>query len=143
MIYKFFTINNILLSLTILLPIGLLISTGVSEVIVILLSVIFLIYSISKKNFYWLKNKYFYLLILIWFSLIINFIFSKNQELALFRSFGFIKYIIYIFAINYLLNKDKNHQILFIFLSFLVLLTTFDIYFEYINKKKYSRFSIQ
>jgi hypothetical protein len=135
MIYKFFTINNILLSLTILLPIGLLISTGVSEVIVILLSVIFLIYSISKNNFYWLKNKYFYLLILIWFSLIINFIFSKNQELALFRSFGFIKYIIYIFAINYLLNKDKNHQILFIFLSFLVLLTTFDIYFEYINKK--------
>ena len=70
---------------------------------------------------------------LIWFSLIINFIFSKNQELALFRSFGFIKYIIYIFAVNYLLDKNKNYQILFIFLSFLVLLTTFDIYFEYIK----------
>jgi O-antigen ligase len=135
MIYKFFTVNNILLSLIILMPIGLLVSTGVSEVIVILLSIIFLIYSISKNNFYWLKDKYFYLLMLIWFSLIINFIFSKNQELALFRSFGFIKYIIYIFAINYLLDKNKNYQILFIFLSFLVLLTTFDIYFEYINKK--------
>ena len=135
MIYKFFTVNNILLSLTILMPIGLLISTGVSEVLVILLSIIFLIYSISKNNFYWLNDKYFYLLMLIWFSLIINFIFSKNQELALLRSFGFIKYIIYIFAIKYLLDKDKNREILFIFLSFLVLLTTFDIYFEYINKK--------
>jgi hypothetical protein len=72
---------------------------------------------------------------LLWLSLIINFIFSKNQELALFRSFGFIKYIIYIFAIKYLLNKNKNSEILFIFLSFIVLLTTFDIYFEYIYKK--------
>ena len=44
MIYKFFAINNILLSLAVLLPIGLLVSTGVSETIVILLSLFFLIY---------------------------------------------------------------------------------------------------
>jgi hypothetical protein len=50
MIYKFFTVNNILLGLAILMPIGLLVSTGVSEVLVILLSIIFLIYSISKNN---------------------------------------------------------------------------------------------
>ena len=37
--------------------------------------------------------------------------------------------------INDLLNKNKNIKILFIFLSLIVLLTTFDIYFEYINKK--------
>ena len=135
MIYKFFTNNNILLIFAILLPIGLLVNTGVSETIVILLSLFFLICSLSKKNFNWINNKYFYLLILLWLSLIINFIFSKNQELALFRSFGFIKYIIYIFAIKYLLNKNKNSEILFIFLSFIVLLTTFDIYFEYIYKK--------
>jgi O-antigen ligase len=135
MIYKFFAINNILLSLAVLLPIGLLVSTGVSETIVILLSLFFLIYSLSKNNFYWINNKYFYLLMLLWLSLIINFIFSKNQELALFRSFGFIKYIIYIFAIKYLLNKNKNSEILFIFLSFIIALVTFDIYFEYIYKK--------
>jgi O-antigen ligase len=33
------------------------------------------------------------------------------------------------------LDKNKNSEILFIFLSFVVLLTTFDIYFEYFNKK--------
>jgi len=135
MINKFLNINNILLGLTILLPISLLISTGVSETIVISLSIIFLIYSLTKNNFYWINNKYFYLLMLLWISLIINFIFSKNQELALFRSFGFIKYIIYIFAIKYLINKNKNNEILFVFLSFIVLLTTFDIYYEYIYKK--------
>lgn len=127
--------NIILLSLTILLPIGLLVSTGASESIVILLTIFFLIYSLSNKNFDWLKDRYFYLLIFLWLSLIINFFFSKNQELALFRSFGFIKYIIFIFAIKYLIYRNKNIEILFIFLSFIVLLTTFDIYFEYIYKK--------
>jgi hypothetical protein len=135
MIYKSFTTSNIILTLAILLPIGLLLGTAVSETIVILLSIFFLIYSMSKGNFDWVKNKFFYLLIFLWFSLILNFIFAINQELALFRSFGFIKYVIYIFAINHLLDKNKNKEILFTFLSFVVLLTTFDIYFEYINKK--------
>ena len=135
MIYKSFATSNIILTLAILLPIGLLLGTAVSETIVILLSIFFLIYSMSKGNFDWVKNKFFYLLIFLWFSLILNFIFAINQELALFRSFGFIKYVIYIFAINHLLDKNKNKEILFTFLSFVVLLTTFDIYFEYINKK--------
>jgi O-antigen ligase len=135
MIYKSFTASNIILTLAILLPIGLLLGTAVSEIIVILLSIFFLIYTTSKSNFDWIKNKFFYLLIFLWFGLIVNFLFSKNQELALFRSFGFIKYVIYIFAIIHLLNKNKNKEILFTFLSFVVLITTFDIYFEYINKK--------
>jgi hypothetical protein len=135
MIYKSFATSNIILTLAILLPIGLLLGTAVSETIVILLSIFFLIYSMSKGNFDWVKNKFFYLLIFLWFRLILNFIFAINQELALFRSFGFIKYVIYIFAINHLLDKNKNKEILFTFLSFVVLLTTFDIYFEYINKK--------
>ena len=132
---NFFTNNNVLLSLIILLPLGLLISTGVSEIIVILSAIFFFINSLSKNNFNWIKNKYFYLLMVLWLSLIINFIFSKNQELALLRSFGFIKYIIFIFAIKYLLNQNKNIEILYIFISLIALLTTFDVYFEFITKK--------
>ena len=135
MIYKFFATSNIILILAILLPIGLLLGTAVSETIVILLSIFFLIYSMSNGNFDWVKNKFFYLLIFLWFSLILNFLFAINQELALFRSFGFIKYVIYIFAIKHLLDKNKNKEILFTFLSFVVLITTFDIYFECIYKK--------
>jgi O-antigen ligase len=89
----------------------------------------------TKGNFDWVKNKFFYLLIFLWFSLILNFLFAINQELALLRSFGFIKYVIYIFAIKHLLDKNKNKKILFTFLSFVVLITSFDIYFEYIYKK--------
>ena len=135
MIYKSFATSNIILTLAILLPIGLLLGTAVSETIVILLSIFFLIYSMANGNFDWVKNKFFYLLIFLWFSLILNFLFAINQELALFRSFGFIKYVIYIFAIKHLLDKNKNKEILFTFLFFVVLITTFDIYFEYIYKK--------
>jgi len=135
MIYKSFATSNIILTLAILLPIGLLLGTAVSETIVILLSIFFLIHSMTKGNFDWVKNKFFYLLIFLWFSLILNFLFAINQELALFRSFGFIKYVIYIFAIKHLLDKNKNKEILFTFLFFVVLITTFDIYFEYIYKK--------
>jgi len=135
MIYKSFATSKIILTLAILLPIGLLLGTAVSETIVILLSIFFLIHSMTKGNFDWVKNKFFYLLIFLWFSLILNFLFAINQELALLRSFGFIKYVIYIFAIKHLLDKNKNKKILFTFLSFVVLITSFDIYFEYIYKK--------
>jgi hypothetical protein len=60
------------------LPIGLLISTGVSEIIVIFSTLIFLTYSIIHNNFKWINNKYFYLLIVFWLSLLINFFFSEK-----------------------------------------------------------------
>ena len=54
--YKFFAINNILLSLAVLLPIGLLVNTAASETIVILLSFFFFIFLLSKNNFFWINN---------------------------------------------------------------------------------------
>jgi O-antigen ligase len=127
--------QKILLIVVMALPIGLLISTGVSEIIVIFSTLIFLTYSIIHNNFKWINNKYFYLLIVFWLSLLINFFFSENKELSLVRSFGFIKYIIYIFAIKFVLDNKKNRSILFLFLLIITLLITFDINFEYINKK--------
>ena len=127
--------QKILFILVLALPIGLLVSTGVSEIIVIFSTLIFLTYSIIHNNFKWINNKYFYLLIVFWLSLLINFFFSENKELSLVRSFGFIKYIIYIFAIKFALDNNKNRSILFLFLLIITLLIIFDINFEYINKK--------
>ena len=107
MISKLFDINNTILILTILLPIGMLIGTAVSEIIIISISFIFLIYMFKKKNEI-IIDKYFYFLILIWLSLILNYLLSINQELSLLRSFGFFKYIIFIFAMKYLFSKNKN-----------------------------------
>ena len=134
MISKLFDINNTILILTILLPIGMLIGTAVSEIIIISISFIFLIYMFKKKNEI-IIDKYFYFLILIWLSLILNYLLSINQELSLLRSFGFFKYIIFIFAMKYLFSKNKNITFFFLFLIFIVLITTFDIYYENYYKK--------
>ena len=131
--YTFY--NNILLILVLALPIGLLISTGVSEIIIICSIFIFLIYSVTDKNIKWIDNKFFYLLMVLWFSLLINFFVSENKDLSLIRSLGFIKYIIYVFAIKFVLDNKTNRSIFFPFLSFITLLIIFDINFEYITKK--------
>ena len=131
--YTFY--NNILLILVLALPIGLLISTGVSEIIIICSTFIFLIYSVTDKNIKWINNKFFYLLIVFWFSLLINFFVSENKDLSLIRSLGFIKYIIYVFAIKFVLDNKTNRLIFFPFLLFITLLIIFDINFEYIVKK--------
>ena len=64
-----------------------------------------------------------------------KFFFSENKELSLVRSFGFVKYIIYIFTIKFVLDNKKNRSILFLFLLIITLLIIFDINFEYIYKK--------
>ena len=77
-----FDLDKISVLLIILLPVGLLISSGVSETIGILIAVIFIIKSIYKNNFNWLKNKYFLLLLIIWVSLFLNLFFSQNYFLS-------------------------------------------------------------
>jgi O-antigen ligase len=134
MISKLFDINNTILILTVLLPIGMLIGTAVSEIIIISISFIFLIYIFKKKKDI-IIDKYFYFLILIWLSLILNYLLSINQELSLLRSFGFFKYIIFIFAMKYLFSKNKNINFFFLFLIFIVLITIFDIHYENYYKK--------
>ena len=134
MISKLFDLNNTILILTILLPIGMLIGTAVSEIIIISISFIFLIYMFKKKKEI-IIDKYFYFLILIWLSLILNYLLSINQELSLLRSFGFFKYIIFVFAMKYLFSKNKNITFFFLFLIFIILITTFDIHYENYYKK--------
>jgi O-antigen ligase len=129
-----FNIDSISLFLIAILPIGLLISTGVSELLSILLVVLFIIKSLSEKNLEWYKNFYFLLLASLWAVLILNLLFSKYPENTVIRSLGFIKYIIFVFSISYYLKKKNNLNIIFSVWSIILLIVSFDIYFEYIFK---------
>lgn len=132
-IITLFSIDNIVLFLISVLPISLLISTGVSEFLSILLVILFIIKSF-KKNIYFYKNFYFLILIILWILLILNLIFSKYPENTIFRSLGFIKHIIFIFAIIYYLKIKNNLNIIFCVWTITLLVVGFDIIFEYIFK---------
>jgi len=119
--------------LIILLPVGLLISSGVSETIGILIAVIFIIKSINKNNFNWLKNKYFLLLMIIWISLLLNLFFSQNFFLSYSRNIFFIKNIILVFAIIFILNDKKYFNLILNMYFIITTIVAFDICFEYFN----------
>ena len=129
-----FNIDNISLFLIAILPIGLLISTGVSELLSILLVILFIIKSLNVKNLQWYKNYYFLILAILWIILILNLIFSKYPENTIFRSLGFVKYIIFIFSIAYYLKIKNNLNIIFSIWTIILLIVSFDIHFEYIFK---------
>jgi O-antigen ligase len=132
---SFLTLNKIYLYLVMFLPIALLIGSGVSEITQILIIITFLITCFYEKNFDWLKNKYFYLLILIWLSLLLNLLFSQNFSLSYVRNITFFKNIIFVFALIYIFNKEKNFNQIFIFYLIIISVVTFDIFFEHFTKK--------
>jgi len=114
------------------LPIFLIFGTLLSELSIILICILFLFYAYKTNNFSWIKNEDAKILLLLYFLLIINFIFSSDKNLSLLRDIGFIKYIIFIFAVkNLLLNKiDIIKKIINIW-SIFFLIVIIDLYFEY------------
>lgn len=134
-INSYLSLSKIYLFLVIFLPISLLISSGVSLSTEILIILFFLITCFHKNDFLWLKNKYFYLLLVIWFSLLLNLIFAQNFNLSFLRNITFFKNIIFIFALCYIFKKEENFNLIFILYLIIISLVTFDIFFEYFNKK--------
>ena len=82
------------------LPVSLLFGTLLSELSIILICAFFIYYSFKIKNFNWIKSEDFKVLLILYILLIINLIFADDKNLSFLRNFGFIKYIIFIFAVK-------------------------------------------
>jgi hypothetical protein len=118
-----------------LIPVGLLISSGVSEFLTILLVLFYSFYFIIHKDYSIIKSIYFKLLAILWVYLIINFIWSQNYyaDEYSFRSFGFIKYILLVFAFKFYLQKNKNLKFVLLFWYIIVTIVSLDVFYEYFN----------
>jgi hypothetical protein len=130
-----FYLNKSYIILVILLPVSLLISSGAAEIVGILIAIIFLIRSFYNNNFYWLKNKYCWMLGLIWLSLLLNLLFTQNFNLSSVRNFFFFKNIILVFSLIFIFKKEKNLHLAFSLYLVIISIVCFDIFFEYINGK--------
>ncbi len=113
-----------------LLPIGLLAGSLVSNIIVILISFIFIIDQVFKKESFMIKNFNFYFLLIIYFYLLLNSLLVSNNFDSIIRSIGFIRFILLSFAISYYFNffSEKILKI-WIYTFFIV---SIDIIFEFI-----------
>ena len=97
---------NLKLLPLIILPISLLISSGAADGVVILSIIFFLIYSIKFKDFYWIKDKFFILLLIFYIYLLINYYFSQSREESFGRAFSFIRFPLFIMSVKYFFLKD-------------------------------------
>ena len=115
-----------------ILPAVLLSRSAVLNILILIINFFFLFIIFREKKYDFFNNKYFYVLLIFWISLLINSIFSIDILNSLERAFGFVRFIILIFAINYFLTlKNSAYQkIIFITWSIIFTVTTLDLVFE-------------
>ena len=129
-------IENTIFYLFLFLPVSLLLGTLVSELSMILICLLFIYYSFAVKNFEWIKSQDCKVLLILYFLLIINLIFAEDKNLSLPRNVGFIKYIIFVFAVKkIIIEKTDFFNKILLFWSAIFLLTIFDLYYEHIFGK--------
>jgi len=122
---------NFTFFIILILPISLLISTGISEFFLFIISIFFLKKVVIGKKWKLFNNKIFFLLLVLWIYLIFNFLISGNYQLANFslRGLSFIKYIFLIFSFIFF-TKDEFNKVLYAW-SIILTIVLIDVYFEF------------
>ena len=125
-----FLITLIIISLPIIFIVG----SSVINISVIVVDILFIYTLYRRKSFNYLDNRYFYSLLIFWFYLLINLFFSIDYIESLSRSVGFIRFILFAFAISFFLqNKTAEiRKIIFNYWTLFFLLISFDLIIEFI-----------
>ena len=98
-----------------LLPIALISGPFLSDLIVSIISVIFIYITISYQQYKYYKNIFFKLFLLYYFFLVANSFFSEEPLVSLKVSFFYFRFGIFSLAIWFLIEKKKE-KIIFFFL---------------------------
>ena len=92
-----FFITLIIISLPIIFIAG----SSVINISVIVIDILFLYTLYRRKAFNYLNNRYFYSLLILWLYLLFNLFFSIDYSRSLSRSVGFIRFVLFAFAISF------------------------------------------
>tara|TARA_B100000686_G_C16799178_1_gene984669 strand:- start:1560 stop:2906 length:1347 start_codon:yes stop_codon:yes gene_type:complete len=97
-----------------LIPIILIFSNSIADIIVVLASIFFIFHSVKKNNWNWLNEPWIKIGLIIYFWLIISSFFAFDKDLALSRSTAWIRFIFFAASLQFLFlskNKFKNRLI--------------------------------
>jgi len=137
--------ENILIFFFSIFPLAFLIGNSVINFFIIIIPIFFFILTLKKKIKFNFQNKIFLIMLLFWFSLIVNLFFSQNQSLSIPRviKIFFIiflvlafKYIVFLNENKYLNNIYKIWSIIF-FVVFIDLIFEFMVGFNILGFKSY------
>ena len=108
-------IINLISWLISLIPITLIFSNAISDIIVVVCSLFFIFFSIKKNNWAWLNENWVKIGLIIYFWLIITSFFAYDKELAISRSITWIRFIIFGASLQFLFlceNKSRNRVLI-------------------------------
>ena len=130
-------------------PISLILGNSAINSNILIIDLFFLLTCYRQKQWSWIRNKYFYFFISIWIYLVINSIISENyrnnrcylipirkeivwpENDSIIRSVGFIRFIIFLFAVQYFFfNSKKIFNQIFLYWSIIIFVVLIDIIFE-------------
>ena len=128
-VFFFYTLPIFLFSL---IPFFLITGPFLSDLSISLISLIFLIYCLKKKNFSYFKNKYFYIFLVFWSYLIFNSLINNINFDSLKISFFYFRYGVFVVAIISLLNVNHTFIKYFFFIIFICFVSLIlDGFYEY------------
>lgn len=122
--------------LFIFLPFALITGPFLSDLSISIISIIFLIYCVKKKNFSYFQNKYFYFFLLFWLYLLLNSILININFDSLKISFFYFRFGIFSIAIATILSFDSRYLKYFFYsicICFFCLII--DSFYQYFNGK--------
>ena len=123
-------INHLYFFFITLIPLSLIVGPAVSLVNTLIIGIIFILFSLNRKKFYF-KRIEIVLLFVLFSYLIFNSLISIDKSIGIYRNLGFVRFIFYFAAINYFFYvTSKNHEKVFNFWILILFIFLFDVYFE-------------
>ena len=115
-----------------IIPITLIFSNAISDIIVVTASLFFIFISIKKNNWNWLNESWIKICIIIYFWLIITSFFAYDKELALSRSITWIRFIIFAASLQFLFLNKKEFKNRILICAFVALVyVNLEMFIEY------------
>lgn len=120
----------------ILLPISLLFSNFISEILILMLVGFFFVNVKKRELINILKNKIIISIFILYFFLIINYFLNIYKDPDFGRSFFFIRFVLYVISLSYFLNKDYiDSKKIFLYWGIITLLICLDLQIQNIIGK--------
>ena len=106
--FKLLSFTKVNIFLIAFLPLSLLIGSLINNLIIILITIIFLLDCKFRNNFYIFKEKNFIFLLIIWLYLVFNSFYVGETTDSIIRAIGYIRFFILAYAIFFYLNIEKK-----------------------------------
>ncbi len=128
-------LNKIYLVFFLFIPLSIVIGPSISLINITIICLLFIFYYFFIKKINKIRTFEITLLFILYLYLIFNSFISIDFQAGVFRNFGFLRFIIFFIAINYIFNSSKNNQLIFNFWSIVIFIVIIDSFVETIFGK--------